>query len=452
MSPKKNKMTRKIFLALIIGLLLFPSSSIFAQDSKIRIDLQRETRQKVKIAITDFILSDKYEDPQGLGAESKKILENDLRLSELFDLVDPTTFKELERLELQRTSVDYSNWYQMGAQWLLKTQYKINPLDKSFNVTFRLYDTATERFLLGKRYTTTKKFLRKIVHRFADEVVLQLTGERGVAETKIAFLSEINGNKEIFTVDFDGQNLRRISDEKSIILTPAWSPDGGWIVYTSYAQRNPDLVMIGASGKRRRTLLKLPGLNAAPAWSPNGQRIAIVLSKDRNSEIYVLEKDFGLKRLTRHFNIDTSPTWSPDGKKIAFTSDRSGTGAPQIYVMDAIGGDKSGVKRISFGSGYNDDPAWSPNGDKIAFTSRVGRKFQIKVYDIKTQKAEQFTFGPGSSEQPAWSPDGRFIVYRHKQNNRMSVFIKSLSGGKPRQLTLIQGGGYSPAWSPYSKR
>jgi len=444
-------MIPKIILVVVILIQIFPSSAL-AQDSKIRIDLERETRKKVNIAIPEFVLQEKYEDPSGLGEESRKILENDLKLSEQFVLVDPGLYKETALLERTRSTVDYDSWSQMGAQWLLKTNYKINPLDKSFNVTFRLYETSTERFLLGKRYTSTKKFLRKIIHRFADEIVLQLTGKRGVASTKIAFLSAVNQSKEIYTIDFDGSGLRKITDENSIILTPAWSPDGGWIVYTSYAARNPDLVMISSSGSKRRTLLKLPGLNAAPAWSPNGQRIAMVLSKDRNSEIYVLEKNFGLKRLTRHFNIDTSPTWSPDGKKIAFTSDRSGTGAPQIYIMSVDSGDKKGVKRISFGSGYNDDPSWSPDGDKIAYTARVGRKFQIKVYDLNTKKSRQFSFGPGSSEQPAWSPDGRFIVYRHRENGQLQIVVKSISGGKARQLTFVKGGGYSPAWSPYSRR
>ncbi|GJL79553.1 MAG: protein TolB [Nitrospinaceae bacterium] len=443
-------MIPKLILAVAIWLQLFSVAAL--AEPKIRIDLQRETRKKVNIAIPEFVLQEKHEDPEGLGKTSRGILENDLKLSEYFVLIDRNAYKEIALAEQKVKTVDYASWSALGAQWLLKTQYKINPLDKSFNVTFRLYDTATERFLLGKRYTTTRKFLRKIIHRFADEVVMQLTGKRGIAETKIAFLTQSNGSKEVYTIDFDGHGLQKITDEKSIILTPAWSPDGGWIVYTSYAARNPDLVMISASGQKRRTLLKLPGLNAAPAWSPNGQRIAMVLSKDRNSEIYVLEKNFGLKRLTRHFNIDTSPTWSPDGKQIAFTSDRSGTGAPQIYIMSVKSGDEAGVKRISFGSGYNDDPAWSPDGEKIAFTSRVGKKFQIKIYDLKTKKNEQFTFGPGSSEQPAWSPDGRFIVYRHKEKGQLQIFIKSLTDKKPRQLTFVKGGGYSPAWSPHSRR
>jgi len=444
-------MILKIILTAILIVQMFPSV-ILAKDSKIRIELERETRKKVNIAIHEFVLEKTYEDPAGLGKESLEILKNDLKLSEQFDLIDPSLFGEIASQERTRKTVDYNGWNEMGAQWLLKTQYKINPLDNSFNVTFRLYETATERFLLGKRYTSTKKFLRRIIHRFADEIVLQLTGKRGIAGTKIAFLSASNGSKEIYTVDFDGNGLRKITNENSIILTPAWSPDGGWIVYTSYAARNPDLVMISASGQKRRTLLKLPGLNAAPAWSPNGQRIAMVLSKDRNSEIYVLEKNFGLKRLTRHFNIDTSPTWSPEGTKIAFTSDRSGTGAPQIYIMDVKTGDKGGVKRLSFGSGYNDDPSWSPDGEKIAYTARVGKKFQINVYDLKTKKSKQFTFGPGSSEQPAWSPDGRFIVYRHREKGKLQIVTKSVNGGKARQLTFVKGGGYSPAWSPYSRR
>jgi TolB protein len=443
-------MIPKLILAVVVWLQIFPVT-VFAEP-KIRIELEKETRKKVNIALPEFGLDAKYEDPEGLGREARSILENDLKLSEHFILIDQDVYKDMALLEQNRKTVDYAGWNEMGTQWLLKTKYKINPLDKSFNVTFRLYDTVNERFLLGKRYTSTRKFLRKAIHQFADEVVLQLTGKRGIAETKIAFLSQIKGSKEIYTIDFDGHGLSKITDEKSIILTPAWSPDGGWLVYTSYAARNPDLMMISASGQKRRTLLKLPGLNAAPAWSPDGQRIAMVLSKDRNSEVYVLEKNFGLKRLTRHFNIDTSPTWSPDGKQIAFTSDRSGTGAPQIYIMSVKSGDKGGVKRVSFGASYNDDPAWSPNGDKIAFTSRVGKKFQIKVYDLKSKKSKQFTFGPGSSEQPAWSPDGRFIVYRHKQKGQLQIFAKSVNGGKPRQLTFVKGGGYSPAWSPYTRK
>jgi len=175
-----------------------------------------------------------------------------------------------------------------------------------------------------------------------------------------------------------------------------------------------------------------------------------VLSRDQNSEVYILNKDHQLKRLTRHFNIDTSPTWSPDGKKIAFTSDRSGTGSPQIYIMDSEKGDQSKVTRISFGSAYNDNPAWSPNGDQIAYTSRVGKRFKISIYDLNTHKSRVVTTGSGSYEQPSWSPDGRFIIYRGRENDRFDLFIQKVGSNVARQLTF-SGKGHSPAWSSYFK-
>ena len=208
------------------------------------------------------------------------------------------------------------------------------------------------------------------------------------------------------------------------------------------------LIMINSLGQKRQTLHRLPGLNAAPSWSPDMQKIAIVLSRDQNSEIYLLKKNRAPQRLTRHFNIDTSPTWSPDGEKIAFTSDRSGTGAPQIYIMGAEKGDSGKVTRISFGSSYNDNPSWSPDGDKIAYTSRQGKKFQISVYDLNTHKSKVVTSGLGSSEQPSWSPDGRFIVFRKRINNRFNIFIQRPGRRGIRQLTF-SGKSHSPSWSPY---
>jgi TolB protein len=117
--------------------------------------------------------------------------------------------------------------------------------------------------------------------------------------------------------------------------------------------------------------------------------------------------------------------------------------------MDAHHGDKAGVQRISFGSSYNDNPAWSPDGDKIAYTARVGRRFQIKVYDLVTKTSTVLTRARGNNEQPTWSPDGRFIAYRHKVGSNMSTYIQRLGSDKVRQLSFGGDGGASPSWSPY---
>ena len=449
MCLKKNNVQVQFLLLVIIAYLILPSE-LLAADPGIRVEMERTTRKEVRVAVTHFVLGKNSSDSENLGLEARKILENDLRLSEVFAPIASKVYEKLERKERGEKAVDLWAWHQKGAQWLIKTEYSVIPGGK-LSLVFRLYDTVSERFLLGKRYFASgKKLLRKVIHRYADELVLQLTGKRGIAETKIAFLSYDNKNTEIYVVDFDGFNPKQMTNDQTLNLTPTWSPNGRWLVYTSYAGNNPDLVMIDNSGKKpRRTLLRLLGLNAAPSWSPVDDRLTLVLSKDQNSEIYVLNNNKTLRRLTRHFNIDTSPTWSPDGKKIAFTSDRSGRGAPQIYIMDAHHGDKAGVRRISFDSSYNDNPAWSPDGDKIAYTSRVGKRFQIKIYDLITKNTTVFTKTRGNNEQPTWSPDGRFIAYRHKQGSEMQTYIQRLGSDKARQLSFGVGGSASPSWSPH---
>mgnify|MGYP001602814550 FL=1 len=445
------KTSRKDYLfAWVFVVLVFSFCVKVEAQPQVRLDVEKETQQKVSLAITDFVFKGGGTDSRGIGKEARSILEKDLRLSELFSPLSKPVFEELERMERSGSEIDYRSWRQVGAQWVIKTEYRMISKGRGQVFTFRLYDAINKRFMLGKRYKASPQLLRKVLHRFADEMVLQLTGKRGIAETQIAFLAQEDGGKEVYLIDFDGYNLKKLTRDNTVNLSPAWSPDGKWIVYTSYAARNPDLVMINTAGEKRQTLNRFAGLNAAPAWSPDMQKIAFVLSRDQNSEIYLLKKNRKLQRLTRHYNIDTSPTWSPDGKKIAFTSDRSGTGAPQIYIMDAEKGDSSRVNRISFGSSYNDNPSWSPNGDKIAYTSLVGRKFQISIYDLETHKSQIVTTGTGSAEKPSWSPDGRFIVYRKQVNGRSNIFIKSLRSDRVRQLTF-SGKIHSPSWSPYFK-
>ncbi len=419
--------------------------------SDVLIDLSMETQPEVRIAVPAFSSLDGTLDTQGRVQEARKILENDLRLFELFLPVQRSVFRELEAREMNSGRVDYPSWSTLGVQWLIKTQYQVTGKDQIAFV-FRLYDVVNERFLVGKRYQGNSRWLRKMMHRFADEVMSQLTGKRGVAETQIAFLAQSGKGKEMYIVDFDGYNPHKITQENSVMLAPDWSPDGKAIVFTSYRDHNPDLVMVDVTGRRRKVLLKLPGLNSAPAWSPDGEKIALVLSKDQNSEIYTLDRFANLTRLTRHFNIDTSPTWSPDGKKIAFTSDRSGTGSPQIFIMDAQRGDAAGVKRISFSSSYNDNPAWSPEGDKIVYTALEGGRFQIKIYDLETGKTFNLTTGPGNKESPVWSPDGRFVAYRLQQGEQSSIQIRRVGGKRSRRLTFPPLVALSPTWSPYPRR
>ena len=132
-------------------LVLLPVRAVLA-DPRVRIDLERETHKKVVVAVTDFVLDDSIADFMGIGNEAKKILEKDLVLSEWFTLLQKPVFEDLERMELSRQGVDYRSWRQLGAQWLIKTEYSVLRNGKGQAFTFRLYDAVNKRFLLGKRY------------------------------------------------------------------------------------------------------------------------------------------------------------------------------------------------------------------------------------------------------------------------------------------------------------
>ena len=138
---------------------------LLAIDSSVRIEMERTTRKEVRVALTQFVKGEGVADPEGLGLEARKVLANDLRLSEMFVQIEPEMYESLEQQEKGKRSVDLWAWHQMGAQWLIKTEYSIIPGGK-LSLVFRLYDTVSEKFLLGKRYFISERtLLRKVIHR-----------------------------------------------------------------------------------------------------------------------------------------------------------------------------------------------------------------------------------------------------------------------------------------------
>ncbi len=456
------------FSGLFICWILIPT--IAWSQANVQIDLQRTVRSKMSVAIPDFVMLSESPELTSLADKELKVFENDLELSGLF-----ATQGDIDLLAKAEDmgEVDYPAWRQKGIRWLVKTQIDLDVEKNIVSYVFRLFDIDHESFLFGKQYKSHVSFSRRIIHRFADEMVFQLTGKRGMADSRIVFLkkwikqdrSSPNKKhvvKELFAVDFDGNRAKQLTWDDTINLSPDWSPDGKWISYTTFQlvegkskSKNPNLVMIDSTdGKVKKSLQRLPGLNATAAWAPDGKQIALTLSKDQNSEVYILDDEFKLKRLTWHFNIDTSPSWSPDGKKIVFTSDRAGVARPQIYIMDAKKGEKGGLKKIASGSNYNDDPAWSPDGERIAFSSRTDNGLQIKIYNLVENKIEQLTTGPYENQDPTWSPDGRFIAFTRSSKNKSDIYIQRLGDKTARRVSppATAGAQYSaPSWSPLPK-
>ncbi len=309
-------------------------------------------------------------------------------------------------------------------------------------------DFPGRRLVLEKEYRGPLSDWRRLVHRFADDVVLQFTGVPGIASTQIAFVVQEGRNKELWVMDADGQGARPLTADRSLVQSPSWSPDGSRVLFTSYRDgRGPKLWVTGVSDRRIALVSGRPGLNTSGAWSPDGREIACTLSQDGNAEIYVLDASGGsARRLTNSRAIDTAPTWSPTGQEIAFTSDRGGS--PQVYVMDREGGN---VRRLNFDLGFSDSPAWSPRGDRIALVSRNGNGFDVHVCRADGSGTQLVATG-GANENPRWSPDGRHLIFTSNRSGASGLWVSDLDGSPPRRLDTGGRRASSPAWSPRSDR
>jgi TolB protein len=307
-----------------------------------------------------------------------------------------------------------------------------------------LRDYPGRRIILAKDYSAPVTDWRRLLHRWSDDCVQQITGERGVADTRIAFIHQEGQNKELWVMDSDGHNARALTADRSIAQSPSWSPEGSLLLFTSWRSGNGPAVWVVSPETRKPYLVSgRQGLNTSAAYSPDGQRIACTLSQDGNAEVYAMDARGGSpRRLTNHRAIDTSPSWSPTGREIAFTSDRSGS--PQLYVMDADGGN---VRRLTFDVDYTDSPAWSPKGDRIAFVTRVGGGFDIWACRADGSGGAPVVTG-GNNENPRWSADGRHLVFASNRDGRYGLWVSDLDGALPRKLDTGAGRALSPAWSP----
>ncbi len=285
---------------------------------------------------------------------------------------------------------------------------------------------------------------RSLVHRFADDVVMQFTGEPGIATTRIAFVTDEGRNKELWVMDADGANAQALTHDASIAQEPSWAPDGSLLLFTSYRGRSgPQLWVLAPETRRPFLVSGRPGINTSGSYSPDGRSIACTLTQDGNAEIYRLDARGGApQRLTNHRSIDASPCWAPTGREIAFTSDRSGT--PQVLVMNADGGN---VHPLTWDAGYMDSPAWSPKGDRIAYVVRTDRGFDIWTRHPDGTTPTRIVSG-GDNENPSWSPDGRHIVFTSDRDGRRALWVSDLDGGAPRKLDAGGHVALSPAWSP----
>jgi len=294
--------------------------------------------------------------------------------------------------------------------------------------------------LLNLSFDVPANQLRPVAHRISDLIYEKLTGEKGLASTRIAYVASNRGSWYLVVADADGQNPRVILRSSQPIMSPAWAPDGGKLAYVSFEGRRPQIIVQDIYSGARRVVSAAPGINGAPSWAPNGQRLAFTLSKDGNPEIYALDLATQTPvRLTNSGSIDTEPVWLPDGS-IVFTSDRGGS--PQLYRIGSGGG---AAQRLTFEGDYNARPTVSPDGRYIAMVHRRGGRFHIAVLDMQNRQFRVLTPG-GLDESPSFAPNSKMIIYSTGQR----LAAVSVDGSVKQDFTL-RSNGRDPVWAPYGR-
>lgn len=368
-----------------------------------------------------------------------------------FETLEPGLSGRMQRLEeVVYRDLDFSGLFRVmrrapvaigmdGTNYSVEVLGKVTLEEGEMHFEGVVRDVASGDFLGGKKYRVPKGSLRRAAHHFADEVVRLVTGERGVASTRIVFVRKQEGSWELVLCDYDGYDPRVLVRQGVPLLHPRFADRNRAVIYTTYRAGKPDLYLRYTRESKSVPLASYPGMNYAVDWSDHRNMLLAALSKDGNSEIYLLDRTGDIaRRLTHNRAIDTEPSWSPAGREVVFVSDRSGR--PQLYIMERDGGN---VRRLTYTGGYNATPAWSPRGDQIAFVARMGAEFQIATITPDGRDGRLLTKSARSHEDPRWAPDGRHIVYSERgAGDEVISVIDIVTGGK---RILAQGS--SPDWS-----
>jgi dipeptidyl aminopeptidase/acylaminoacyl peptidase len=247
---------------------------------------------------------------------------------------------------------------------------------------------------------------------------------------EIAFASSRDGNREIYVMQADGSNLRRLTWDAAWDAYPAWAPDGKRIVFVSYRDGNANLYVMNADGSHQEALTKDAAAEITPAWSPDGKRIVFVSYRDGNAILYVMNADGSHQEaLTKDAAPEITPAWSPDGTKVAFTSNRDGD-----YDIYLVNSDGSSLRCLIDDSAADFYPAWSPDGRKIIFVSNRDGDYEIYSMQSEGTGLAKLTDNAFSDDWPSWSPDGKHIAFVSDRGGSSEIWVMDADGRNASSL------------------
>jgi TolB protein len=426
------------------------------QQTEIRTSLGGGTAGRLpRLAIPTFILESADAELQQAGKTLADVLWKDLQFERGYEMVSQTG-NAASVAPAPADALAFDVWAQIGADEVLVGNVRRTAASLQVEVRVMSVDRKVSTF--AKRYSSCSiRSLRFCAHTIADELHKERFGIDGVARTKFAFVSDRAGErvkgtienrsvKEIYTADYDGEGVSRVTNRGSLNVAPSWSPDGRAIVYQAYPTGFADIYIQRLFEVQVQPARPARGTDRAqnmlPAWSPDGSRIAFQSNREGRYDIYTVKADGSdLRRLTNDRSDDTSPTWNPTGTQIAFTSDRGGSN--QIYIMSADGGPAT---KLSDEPKKADRPTWAL--DYIAYSAEIpGSGVQLKRINVTTRQVVQLTNGPGNNESPTVAPNGRHIAFVATRGGRDQIAIMDADGLNVRIITTT-GNNRFPSWSP----
>lgn len=433
-----------------LGLLAAGDAAAQVRDSipGVSLGLMYETTYRPVLALKPF--TGRF-GGEGLSPSVEAIVGRDLRNSDRFEVMDSLPPSLLDE------GVDYALWDRLGADWLLTGQ--LEGAGEGYVLVVELHDVVYGEVRERGRFRVPEPMqeaFRMAVHRASDEVVRWATGEPGMAASRIAFtMTDGEGGKDVYVIDSDGENLRRLTRHGDLLESPTWSPDGTRIAFTSWRSGVPRIYELDLATGQETMLPEVRGAGdyITPTYHPDGSTIAFaVLGSDARSGIftYDLERDCCLSYLSGGPWYDLSPTYSPDGQWLAFNTLRFGDAVPQVMVMPAQGGSAETLSPYEYGSGgYYTSPDWSPTNSLVAFHGAIERgRYHILVTDLEDRGrvVRQLT-SEGNNEDPTWAPDGRHLAFVGERGWGFGLFVVDVATGALRPILAGRRVGV-PDWSP----